>query len=158
MNTLAADFRVQPRIQTPDFLGAAAPLVISAALDPLCGRPLDRPIRTFMESRFGRSFKHVRIHTGSWAAAAARALRARAFTLGAEIFFGARGYDPRTATGMRLLAHELAHTVQQGVERGGLGTYPIGAPTDALEDEADRVAEQVLTSRRLLKNSPFWRH
>jgi hypothetical protein len=77
------------------------------------GEPIAAPTRSVFESRFGYDFSHVRTHTGPTAAGAAVALSARAFTVGDHIFFGAGQYQPETAHGRRLLAHELTHTIQQ---------------------------------------------
>jgi Domain of unknown function (DUF4157) len=77
------------------------------------GHPLDPSIRAAFESRFGRDFRHVRVHTGSEAAASARSINALAYTAGADIVFANGRYSPHTDDGKRLLAHELAHTVQQ---------------------------------------------
>jgi len=82
------------------------------------GRALDEDTRGFMESRFGYDFNDVRIHTGSRAAESARALQAQAYTVGSDIVFAAGRYAPETNSGRRLIAHELAHTVQQGGNRG----------------------------------------
>ncbi|HEX2093051.1 MAG TPA: DUF4157 domain-containing protein, partial [Longimicrobiaceae bacterium] len=110
------------------------------------GRPLDPATRTLMEERFGRDLRDVRIHTGPEADAAARGLNARAFTVGRDIVFGAGEYDPGSPGGRRLLAHELTHTVQQSgaAPPASGGTLPVSRPDDALEREAERVAEQVL--------------
>jgi hypothetical protein len=70
------------------------------------GKPLDPPTRTLMQSRFGHDFGDVRVHTDE---RAARALNARAYTYGSDVVFGA-GHD---GGGQALLAHELAHVVQQ---------------------------------------------
>jgi hypothetical protein len=78
------------------------------------GRPLDGPTRGFFEPRFGHDFGEVRIHDDGAAAASARAVGARAYTVGRNIVFGGGQYATGTDTGRRLLAHELAHTVQQG--------------------------------------------
>ncbi len=77
------------------------------------GRPLDAETRAFMEPRFGRDFGHVRVHADERAAASARAVNARAYTVGRDIVFGAGQYAPGAAAGRQLLAHELTHTVQQ---------------------------------------------
>ncbi|MBS0467080.1 MAG: DUF4157 domain-containing protein [Proteobacteria bacterium] len=77
------------------------------------GAPLDRATRGFMEGRFGHDFGRVRIHAGGAATSSARAVQARAYTVGANIVFGAGQYAPATAAGRLLLAHELAHVVQQ---------------------------------------------
>jgi hypothetical protein len=77
------------------------------------GHPLDGDTRLFMESRFGRDFGGVRIHTDGGAAESARAIGAVAYTVGNRIVFGAGHYSPQTNHGRRLLAHELTHTLQQ---------------------------------------------
>jgi hypothetical protein len=77
------------------------------------GQPLAAPTRTFFESRFGLDLGGVRIHRGTDATETAKVLRARAFTIGRDIMFGAGEYAPDTAGGKRLLAHELTHVVQQ---------------------------------------------
>lgn len=77
------------------------------------GRPLPDSVRSFFEPRFGRGFGDVRVHTGARADAAARAVNARAFTLGRDVVFRSGEYRPETSDGRRLLAHELTHTIQQ---------------------------------------------
>ncbi len=81
-------------------------------------RQLDPGTRSTMESGIGRDFSNVRIHDGARAANAARNLRAKAFTVGNDVFFGAGQYRPHSRSGQRLIAHELTHTVQQ---TGGSG-------------------------------------
>ena len=81
------------------------------------GSPLSRSSIAFFEPRFGSDFSAVRIHTDSSAANAARQLSAQAFTTGSDIFFGTGKYQPETAEGQRLLAHELTHVVQQSAGR-----------------------------------------
>lgn len=76
------------------------------------GAPLSPATRAFFEPRFGTSFDHVRVHHGVAAKDAAAALHARAFTVGRDVVFGANEYVPDMSSGRRLLAHELAHTVQ----------------------------------------------
>lgn len=104
------------------------------------GRPLDGPLRAKMESAFDASFANVRVHHDGRAAALSNDLRARAFTLGDHIAFGADEYRPGTLVGDALLAHELAHVVQQSggapVER----PHVDATPQAALEDEADQAA------------------
>ncbi|MDC4224075.1 MAG: DUF4157 domain-containing protein [Candidatus Manganitrophus sp.] len=73
------------------------------------GRPLDAATRGWMASRFGEDFGQVRVHTDDRAAASARTLGARAYTVGSDLVFEAGEYAPATAEGKRLLAHELAH-------------------------------------------------
>jgi hypothetical protein len=88
---------------------------LSAALDRQAGGvPLAAAPRRFMEGRFGYDFSRVRVHTGDHAHAAARAIGARAFTAGQNIWFARGEFAPDSAAGQRLLAHELTHTIQQG--------------------------------------------
>lgn len=77
------------------------------------GLPLDPEVRSVMEPRFGCDFGRVRVHTDARAADAAQAINARAYTLGNHLVFAPGQYAPRTEGGKRLLAHELAHTIQQ---------------------------------------------
>ncbi len=77
------------------------------------GRPLDSATRRGMEARFGQDFTGVRIHDHASANSAAAGIAARAFTVGEDIVFGSGGYDATTTRGRYLLAHELAHVVQQ---------------------------------------------
>ncbi len=78
------------------------------------GNRMDSPTQSFMESRFGTDFSGVNIHTGSQAIQMSRALNAKAFTVGNDVYFNEGQYNPGTAEGKHLLAHELTHTVQQG--------------------------------------------
>ena len=77
------------------------------------GQPLDPATRDFMESRFGHGFGDVHVHADTAAAESARAINARAYTVGSDITFGAGQYRPETESGKRLLAHELTHVLQQ---------------------------------------------
>lgn len=92
--------------------GGPAPPAVATALAG-SGRELPPAARAFFEPRFGVDFAPVRLHTGPAAAAAAQAIGARAFTLGTDIGFAAGACAPATPAGARLLAHELAHVVQQ---------------------------------------------
>jgi hypothetical protein len=78
-------------------------------------------LRAFFEPRFGQDFSRVRVHTDAAGADAARSVQARAYTYGPHIVFGAGEYAPATAQGKHLLAHELAHVVQQGAGAGTPG-------------------------------------
>src|SRR5437016_11947176 len=93
----------------------------SAAIPPIVhdvlnspGQPLEAATRDFMEPRFGHDFSGVRVHTGVRAAESARAVNALAYTVGRKLVFGEGQYVPGTGDGRKLLAHELAHVVQQG--------------------------------------------
>ncbi|HYO14628.1 MAG TPA: DUF4157 domain-containing protein, partial [Thermoanaerobaculia bacterium] len=119
------------------------------------GLPLSSAIRSRMETAFGRSFAHVRVHTDSAAAGLATTLGARAFTVGEHIAFGAQEYRPGTLVGDALIAHELAHVAQQGDT--GDRFAPLsdhGAEYDALEQDADLAAAGVVAS--LWGRLRFW--
>ncbi|MDQ0466550.1 hypothetical protein QO010_004345 [Caulobacter ginsengisoli] len=93
--------------------GGVAPAAVDTVLQSP-GAALDPATHDFMADRFGEDFSDVRIHTDAQAARSAEAVEARAYTVGRDIVFGAGQYDPAGGAGRRLLAHELAHVVQQG--------------------------------------------
>jgi hypothetical protein len=106
------------------------------------GRPLDGVLGARLGSAYGDSLGDVRVHTGEHASALARAVAARAFTVGSDIFFGQGEYRPGSAGGDELIAHEVAHVVQQ---RGAPETGPliVSQPGDALEREAEALSRDV---------------
>jgi len=112
---------------------AAPPIVHEVLRSP--GEPLDASMRSFMEPRFGQSFSHVRVHTDAKAAESARAVDALAYTVGDNIVFDNGQYAPQTESGTRLMAHELAHTIQQG--SGGL---TVDAPASVQRQTAGDAA------------------
>jgi Domain of unknown function (DUF4157) len=120
--------------------GSAPPMVEQVLASR--GDPLDAPVRSEMEPRFGHDFGKVRIHSGSAAAESARALDAPAYTLGDSIVWAAN-CPPASAMGRQILAHELAHVVQQRDARAP-GSLEVGARGDSLEAEARRAASDVL--------------
>ncbi|HJV68749.1 eCIS core domain-containing protein [Ideonella sp.] len=102
---------------------APAPDLVHQVLDTP-GRPLDEATRAFMEPRFGRDFGDVRIHVGDQAARSALSVDALAYTVDRHVVFGHGAYEPASESGRQLLAHELAHVVQQtgNGPGGGLGS------------------------------------
>jgi peptidoglycan hydrolase-like protein with peptidoglycan-binding domain len=92
--------------------GAESQASVHSALQN--GQPLAPAARSFLEPRFGRDLGHVSVHTNDAAADSARALNARAYTVGSDIAFDRGEYQPGTREGQRLLAHEITHTFQQG--------------------------------------------
>ena len=98
--------------------------------------------RRFFETRFNYSFANVRVHADGEAGAAARDLHARAYTLGSHIYFAPGQYQPGTNAGDRLLAHELAHVVQQnGMRSTGAGLIQR-SPDDEKTGETTQPAKQ----------------
>jgi hypothetical protein len=119
------------------------------------GQPLPASVRAFFEPRFERDFSQVRIHSDTHAAESAQAVRALAYTVGSDIFFGAGQYGPSTTAGQRLLAHELTHVVQQGAsqtlspKRDFTSLYPpqptaLPAAMQPLPSAAPRVSLQTV--------------
>lgn len=124
---------------------AGVPPVVHEVLRS-AGQPLDASARTFMESRFGHDFSRVRVHTDSKAAEAAQSVNALAFTVGQNIAFAGNNYSPQSPSGRELLAHELAHTIQQ---RSSAATplqakLRLGAANEPTEAAADRAAAAVM--------------
>jgi hypothetical protein len=103
------------------------------------GRPLEPATRRWMEQRFDHNFGQVRVHDDEQAQRSAQAVNARAYTVGADVVFAASQYAPATQEGQGLLAHELAHVVQQAhapaqtphLQRAPWGTCPTGHRLDA---------------------------
>ncbi len=83
------------------------------------GAPLDDRTRAGMEDKFGVDFRGVKIHTDSDAVRMNKSLGAQAFANGNDIYFDSGKYSPRSKGGIRLLAHELTHVVQQGASSSG---------------------------------------
>jgi hypothetical protein len=98
--------------------GIAPPIVHEVLKSP--GQPLDRASREFFEPRLGTNLREVRIHNDETAAQGARAVGARAYTVGNHIAFADGEFEPWTLGGRSLLAHELAHVEQQA--GGALGS------------------------------------
>ena len=97
-----------------------------------------------MEARFAHDFSDVRVHTDARAAESARSIDAAAYTYRRDIVFGAGRYRPGTSDGDRLLAHELAHVVQQRAASPSARPIEVGDPHDAAEAEAETAASRAV--------------
>ena len=106
------DYDVAPKARS-----SSSPAAPGGFMDSIrttaAGRPLEPAVRARMERGFGHSLGGVRVHADGASARLSDAIDARAFTHGRDIFFGSGEYAPGTGAGDRLLAHELAHTLQQ---------------------------------------------
>ncbi|MGB7923297.1 MAG: DUF4157 domain-containing protein [Pyrinomonadaceae bacterium] len=111
------------------------------------GHSLDASTRSFMESRFDHDFSHVRVHTDERAGESARDVSALAYTVGHDVVFRSGQYAPTTGEGRRLIAHELAHVVQQDSSATVGGRIDYAADSSADEHNADTVAEAALAGR-----------
>lgn len=106
------------------------------------GAPLEHGTRERLAAALGDSLADVRVHADGNADALARSLDARAFATGSDLYFARGEYRPGSGEGDHLLAHELAHVVQQ---RGAPASGPmvVSQPGDALETEADAAADAI---------------
>lgn len=109
------------------------------------GQPLNGTLKEQMSTALRHDFNEVRVHTGPEADRLNRRLRARAFTVGTDIFFRRGKYDPTSLLGQELIAHELTHVVQQctGRVRGSGSGMTVRPAGDAFELEANVLARQV---------------
>lgn len=115
---------------------ARSPLAIRMQLG--AGRPLEGDVKSRMESAFGSSFSHVRVHADAKAAALSSRFNARAFTVGEHIALGSGEYQPGTPIGDALITHELAHVMQQRDASSSVSPVKMGDNNyNALEDDAD---------------------
>jgi Domain of unknown function (DUF4157) len=103
------------------------------------GEPLDEGIRGELEGKLGDSFHDVRVHKDGEADAIARSVSANAFTTGTDVYFADGQFKPESSEGKELIAHELAHVIQQ---RGAPTSGPmrVSQPGEPLEREAERAA------------------
>lgn len=106
------------------------------------GRPVPEGIRRQMEAATGADFTTVRLHAGSEAASLSERLGAKAFTVGRDIFFRSGLPDTATAEGQHLLAHELAHTVQQGAAARRSSLVQREEEKESSEEESEAGPEE----------------
>ncbi len=111
------------------------------------GHAPDGGVRAKVEHTTGADLSGVRVHTGAESADAAAAVGARAYTTGTDVHFGAGEYNPGTPDGERLLAHELAHTVQQSGAPATVQRKALSSEGDASERNADEIADAALAGR-----------
>jgi hypothetical protein len=131
-------------IHPPSSVLGVPPIVHEVLHSP--GQPLDAETRAFMEPRFGHDFSHVRVHTDTKAAESAHAINAHAYTLGENVVFADRQYQPRSVPGRHLLAHELAHTIQQANHKWVAPHHlSVGRVFDISERQADAKADSVVS-------------
>ena len=141
-----------PRTQTPQ-------------RTPDVRKALDRPpsslpgtVNTELSNHYGRDFGDVRIHTDPQAGEAALAIGAEAYTVGRDIVFAPGAYRPDSSDGRRLIAHEVAHVVQQGVRTPDAGPLQLGRADSAAEREADLAAAHFDQINGGPANAPRPRH
>lgn len=117
------------------------------------GSPLPATARAKLEGSYNADLGAVRVHTDSAADAAARSVHAHAFATGPDVYFRSGQYRPDTPAGEKLLAHEVAHTVQQAGGGGEVAKHadpaevPVTSPGDRVEREAEAAADAAVRGR-----------
>src|SRR5262249_23619976 len=114
------------------------------------GSPLPDDLRSRFEGSLGVELSGVRVHTGAESQSAAHSVGAKAYTTGQDIHFGEGHYEPTRWGGQHLVAHEVAHTVQQrGASTGGGAQFKleVSTPGDSYEHEADRAADAMVAGQ-----------
>ncbi len=118
------------------------------------GEPLPRPVRSFFEPRFGHDFSQVRIHANSEATKSAQRMNARAYTVSHDIVFGLGEYSPGTDKGRLLLAHELAHVIQQSSASPGASGLIMRGKGKAIQKIAGWIVR--VGERKLIKKAAIY--
>jgi hypothetical protein len=126
----------------------APPLVHQVLHSP--GQPLATDDLAFFTPRFGFDFSRVRIHNDRTAAESARSVNALAYASGSDIAFAAGQYQPGTETGRRLLAHELAHVVQQRTENAYLGGETLYRKAKAIRFQDEPTLDDISDGKKTL--------
>jgi hypothetical protein len=131
------------RTETSPAEVASVPPIVHEVLDSP-GQPLDQESRSFFEPRFGRDFSRVRVHTDAKADDSAKAVNAKAYTVGQNLVFQDGQFTPGSSSGKQLLAHELAHVAQQSgaaaQSTSGLRVDAAGSPAERQADAASEAA------------------
>jgi hypothetical protein len=151
--------KLQKKKLLPDVEASAA--TFSGVRDVLAspGRPLEAATRDYFEPRFGLDFSRVRVHADAAAAASAQAVNAVAYTVGPHLVMGNGAMSADTVSGRRLIAHELAHVVQQGQgiplrqENSSSDSPDAGVAALEVPGAAQSRAPQVMLQRTSLLNS-----
>ena len=141
--------RVQ-RLATGTIGPLTAPSIVNDALQSP-GQPLDPATRAFFEPRFGHDFSNVRVHADERAFETAQEMNALAYTVGQKVVFGIGHYVPSTFEGQSLLAHELAHTIQQDGLRNFVQRQPVADRNVKSCRTVNTVIDLLENKARLLK-------
>ncbi len=129
-------------------IDATAPEAAVARAAGSSGHALPVQLQRQFEASTGADLSGVRVHTGQASQLAAFAVHAQAYTVGQDIHFAAGRYQPDDARGVHLLAHEVAHTVQQaGGDVRRQHRLEVSGPDDPCEREADRAADAMVAGR-----------
>ena len=135
------DRRAEPNAVELDEHGALSS-VFSFIADARGGARLPDELARRLAAELGADLSAVRVHTDDRAAHVAAELRAQAFTIGQDIYFAAGAYDPNSAAGTELIAHEAAHAAHNARGGGATGGRRVSRPEDSHERQADEFARR----------------
>jgi Domain of unknown function (DUF4157)/Bacterial toxin 50 len=125
---------LQKKAAGPEGGGEAPSIVHDVLHSP--GQPLDAATRAFMEPAFSHNLSTVRVHADTKPSESASSVNALAYAAGNHIVFGAGQYVPSSRSGRRLIAHELAHVLQQSGSEPAIRRAP--AQTNNLQDTSKK--------------------
>lgn len=132
---------------------AEPPPAVREVLNSL-GQPLSTATRAYFEPRFGQDFSGVHVHTDGKVAESAEAVSSLAYTVGNDVVFGTGQYAPGTVAGRRMLAHELAHSIQQSTmlkqEQVSQMESNSLSVDQRVKGNADQAAVNLMTGQRIL--------
>ena len=145
------ELQMKPMVQRVSDGGMAATQDLETSINQARGggQPLAKNIREPMEQGFGADFSRVKVHTDTQSDQLNRAIQAKAFTTGQDVFFRQGAYEPESRGGQELIAHELTHVVQQNPKQ--VKPDKTMKPTtpnviDPLAKEEDVIGQQALKS------------
>lgn len=144
---------VQPSSAEQDMVSEVPPIVDKVLRAP--GKPLDTDTRTWMESRLAYDFSQVRVHTDAKATWSAKALKASAYTVGRDVVFGDGHYIQGTTKSKHLLAHELAHVIQQNRIESPTRKHLIDKSTNPYEQQSTPTKYQPFLIRPITQGRPI---
>lgn len=116
------------------------------------GEPLPLGTRSYFESKMSTDFSDVRVHTGAGADEAARAINAKAYTVGSDIVFSEGNYTPESKSGKKLLAHELTHVIQQRADDHSVQRQAEGEKTEK-QSKGEKAKEMITSEVDIQKSS-----
>jgi hypothetical protein len=139
--------------------GLAASAAVSGQLAKARGAGASLPdaTRAFFEPRYGRDLSNVRVHTDERAQGMAKELRAKAFTVGDDIFFNAGRYAPNSSGGRRLLAHELTHVIQQSGGKPRIQREPDATLAKEAKTPEQQLSENAATLEAEIFADPVYK-
>jgi hypothetical protein len=155
------ELQMKPMLQRREAIGggdASEELESSIQQAKGSGQPLDPNLQEKMGQAMGADFSHVKVHTDSQSDQLNQSIQAKAFTTGQDVFFRQGAYNPSSADGQELIAHELTHVVQQNggaVQRSHLSPKREQSIQTKVAPYALKVSDLHLTSQAVVTQRYF---